>query len=168
VLAVYGAYILLAAAGGRRRLPLQEFLTGPKQTALRPDELIVGVEWTPVEGPGSFAKVGTRNAMVIAVAGVCLQLDPQAHTVRVALGSVAPTVIRARDAEQFAAEAVPWDDPERPVGTASVNEFGRLVALAARPIDDIRGSAGYRRLAVEVLARRALAGAAAERRGAAC
>lgn len=164
VLAAYGADVVLASRRGERRLRWDEFLRGPKRTALEPDELVVGVEWTPVDGPGSFAKVGTRNAMVIAVAGLCLQLDRAARTVRVALGSVAPTVIRARDAELFAREAVPWDDPMRPLGTPAVNEFGRLVAFAAEPIDDVRGSAAYRRLAVEVLARRALARALDERR----
>ena len=158
VLAVYGADVLLAAAGGRRRLPLGEFLTGPKQTALAPDELIVGVEWTPVAGPGTFAKVGTRNAMVIAVASVCLQLDERERHVRIALGSVAPTVLRARVAEAFADEALDWDDP-----AAALVEFGRLAAAEAQPIDDLRGSAAYRRRAVEVLARRTLRSALEDR-----
>jgi len=76
--------------------------------------------------------------------------------VRVALGSVAPTVVRAPEAEALAAAAIPWDEPGRPLAAGTVAEFARLVAAAASPIDDVRGSAAYRRHAVEVLARREL------------
>jgi CO/xanthine dehydrogenase FAD-binding subunit len=153
VFAAYGADVVAAAAGGRRRrIPLDEFLAGPKRTSLAPDELISGVEWTPVAGPGSFAKVGRRNAMVIAVASACLQLDEEHGAVRLALGSVGPTVLRAPRAERLAAEALAGTDP-----AAALVEFGRLAAVEARPIDDQRGSADFRRHVVEVLARRALA-----------
>jgi len=156
VLAAYGADVVVASRNGTRTEPWDSFFTGPKRTTLAPDELIAGVEWQRVEAPGSFAKVGTRNAMVIAIAGLCLQLDPAARTLRLALGSVAPTVVRAPDAESFAAGAVPWDEPERALPDDAAVEFGRLAAGAAHPIDDVRSSAGYRRRAVEVLARRAL------------
>jgi len=167
VLAAYDASVVLASRARERRVPWQEFFVGPKRTALAPDELIVGVEWSPVDGQGSFAKVGTRNAMVIAIAGVCLQLDSSARTVRLALGAVAPTVVRAPEAESFAADVVPWDEPEQPVQADAAAEFGRLAASAARPIDDVRGSAAYRRHAVNVLSRRALAWALDDRRAAA-
>jgi len=167
VLAAYGGEVLLASVRGERRLRWDEFLLGPKRTALAEDELIVGVEWPVVDGPGSFAKVGTRNAMVIAIASVCLQLDRVTRGVRVALGSVAPTVVRAREAEAFAAEVIDWDDPERPPSVQAAEEFGIFAAAATRPIDDVRGSAGYRRRAVDVLARRALLWAADDRRMAA-
>ncbi|HYA09610.1 MAG TPA: FAD binding domain-containing protein, partial [Gaiellaceae bacterium] len=156
VLAAYGADVVVASRNGTRTEPWDSFFTGPKRTTLAPDELIAGVEWQRVEAPGSFAKVGTRNAMVIAIAGLCLQLDPAARSLRLALGSVAPTVVRAPDAESFAAGAVPWDEPERALPDDAAVEFGRLAAGAAHPIDDVRSSAGYRRRAVEVLARRAL------------
>ena len=156
VLAAYGANIAVASRDGERSEPWHAFFTGPKRTTLAPDELIVGVEWQRVDAPGSFAKVGTRNAMVIAIAGLCLQLDPAARSLRLALGSVAPTVVRAPEAESFAADAVAWDEPDRPLPDDAVAEFGRLAAAAASPIDDVRSSAGYRRHAVEVLARRAL------------
>ncbi len=152
VLAAYDASVVTASArGGTRRLTLDKFLLGPKHTALAPNELIVGVEWTPVAGFGSFAKVGRRNAMVIAVASVCLQLDDEAHGVRLALGSVAPTVLRARLAEEFA-EMLDWSAPD-----GSAAWFGHLAAADTHPIDDGRGSAAYRRHAVEVLAQRAFA-----------
>jgi CO/xanthine dehydrogenase FAD-binding subunit len=156
VLAAYDADVLLASRARERRLPWHEFFLGPKQTALAPDELIVGVEWRVVDAPGSFAKVGTRNAMVIAIAGMCLQLDPAGRTVRLALGSVAPTVVRAPEAESFAAGAIAWDEPERGLPAAVATEFGRLAISAARPIDDVRASAAYRNHVVDVLARRTL------------
>jgi CO/xanthine dehydrogenase FAD-binding subunit len=161
VLAVHDADVELAAAGGRRRsVPWHGFLLGPKRTSLQEDELILGVRWRPIDGPGSFSKIGTRNAMVIAVASVCLQVDPVTRSVRVALGSVAPTVVRASEAEAFAAESLAetgfWDDPVAVVDEDAAREFGELVARAAAPIDDVRGSAAYRRHAVSVLARRAL------------
>lgn len=157
VLAAYGADVVAASArAGRRRIPLGEFLVGPKRTSLAPDELIVGVHWQPLPGPGSFAKVGRRNAMIIAIASVCLQVDAEGHGVHLALGSVGPTVLRARRAEAFA-EGLDWSDP------ATLAEFGRLAAAEARPIDDLRGTAAYRRHVVEVLARRALAQAEEER-----
>jgi CO/xanthine dehydrogenase FAD-binding subunit len=168
VLAVYDAEVVLASAGGRRGLPFERFMLGPKKTALRPDELIVGTRWRPVRGPGSFSKVGTRNAMVIAVASLCLVVDETGRTLRVALGSVGPTILRAPDAERFGAGALSsaglWDDPRSALAPSVVREFGDRVAAAARPIDDVRGTAAYRRHACAVLARRALAWALAERR----
>jgi CO/xanthine dehydrogenase FAD-binding subunit len=154
-LAAYDAEVVVASRDRIRRESWETFFVGPKRTTLAPDELIVGLEWRRIDAPGSFAKVGTRNAMVIAIAGLCVQLDPPARTVRVALGSVAPTVVRAREAEAFAAGAVHWDR-DAPFDDAVVAEFGSLVSAAATPIDDVRGSAMYRRHAVEVLARRAL------------
>ena len=96
------------------------------------------------------------------------KLDEDARRVRAALGSVGPTIIRARDAEdQLTAELERtggWDDPGAPVGQPAINAFAERVAEAARPIDDVRGSAAYRRHAIEVLARRALGWALSDRR----
>ena len=156
VVAACDGQVLLASHAHTRRVPWDRFLVGPKQTVLAPDELIVGVELSIAGGPGSFSKVGTRNAMVIAIAGLCLQLDPRSCTVRLALGSVAPTVVRAPEAESFAAALIPWDDPGRPIPATDRAEFGRLAAAAAHPIDDVRGTAAYRRHAVQVLAERSL------------
>jgi CO/xanthine dehydrogenase FAD-binding subunit len=163
-LAAYDTDVVVASKAGMRSEPWHAFFVGPKRTTLAPDELIVGVEWNRVEGPGSFAKVGTRNAMVIAIAGLCLQLDAAARVARLALGSVAPTVVRAPAAEALAAAAVPWDEPDRPLDDAVVAEFGSLAAAAATPIDDVRGSARYRRHAIDVLAQRALQWAVDDRR----
>ena len=169
VLAVYDADIVLGRAGGATRtLPWSEFLTGPKRTALNPDELILGTRWRRLRGPGSFSKIGTRNAMVIAVASLCLAFDEEQRRVRVALGSVGPTIIRAVDAEESAAramaEAGAWDDRRLPLPPGVVAEFAERVAAAARPIDDVRGTAAYRRHGCRVLARRALRWALEDRR----
>src|SRR2546423_15402136 len=73
VLAAADADVVLRShARGERSLPWQTFLVGPKKTAIAPDELIVGTSWRRVRGPGSFSKIGTRNAMGVAVAGLCL------------------------------------------------------------------------------------------------
>src|SRR6266576_7199537 len=138
VLAAYDAEVVLRSrARGERLLPWQTFLVGPKKTALAPDELIVGTSWRRVRGPGSFSKIGTRNAMVISVAGLCLAMDEDDRTVSVALGSVAPTIVRAPEAEAFAAAALDrvgaWEDPAARLGPEVLEEFGDLAAAAARP-----------------------------------
>jgi CO/xanthine dehydrogenase FAD-binding subunit len=172
VLAAYDAGVTVAsAARGVRELPWREFLVGVKRSALQPDELILSASWHRTRGPGSFSKIGTRNAMVISMAGLCLVLDEDERAVRVALGSVAPTVVRATEAEAHAARAMEaaglWEDPGAALSPQAVEEFGELTAAATRPIDDIRGTAAYRRHAVSVLARRALSWALDDRRGAA-
>src|SRR5574341_1233750 len=169
VLAAYDAEVMLVKAGGATRaLPWHQFTLGPKKTAIAADELTLGARWKIVRGPGSFSKVGTRNAMVIAIASVCLVVDEDGHAVRVALGSVGPTILRAPDAEQFAArvlrEAGAWNEPRAPLPDTVVEEFGERVSAAARPIDDVRGTAAYRRHACAVLARRALRWALDDRR----
>ena len=130
----------------RRRIPIAEFYTGVKRNALAPDELIAAVWITPPSGPQQFCKIGTRNAMVIAVAAFGLALHPDREQVGTGIGSAAPTPRRAPDAE-----AVPRPAPGRgrAVGQprascrdALAREFGDRVRAAASPIDDVRGSAG--------------------------
>jgi CO/xanthine dehydrogenase FAD-binding subunit len=170
VLAAYDADVILSSAsGGTRAMPWHEFHTGVKATAMRPDELILGARWRVTRGPGSFSKIGTRGAMIISMAGLCLVLDEEERAVRVALGSVAPTVVRAPDAEAFISEALAragtWDDPAAEPDRTTREEFAERVAAAARPIDDVRGTAAYRRHACRVLAGRALSWALSDRRG---
>jgi len=170
VLATLDAEVVVARAGVETRfVRWREFLLGVKRNSLEPGELILGVRWRRVQGPGSFSKIGTRNAMVIAVANLCLQLDEDDRSVRVALGSVAETVVRADEAEAFARGALMvagvWDDPGATVDPSAVERFGELVANAASPIDDVRGTAAYRRHACAVLARRSLTWALDDRRG---
>jgi CO/xanthine dehydrogenase FAD-binding subunit len=168
VLVAHDGQVELIAAGNRTRsMSWNEFFLGPKRNAMAPDELILGARWRVARGPQSFSKVGTRNAMVIAVANLCMVMDEDARAIRVALGSVGPTVLRAPDAEAFAAEALSraggWDDPSAPLPPDDLDGFADRVSGAADPIDDVRGTAGYRRHASRVLARRALAWALAER-----
>jgi CO/xanthine dehydrogenase FAD-binding subunit len=154
VLSALDAVVELQGAAGRRELAVGEFMTGVKRTARRPDELITAVTVPLLDGWQGYAKVGVRNAMVIAIAGACLAVDEPTRSIRLALGSVAPTIIRASDAETFGNAGVDWD--RGAVDDATAHEFGRLAAAAAQPIDDHRASAAYRRHAVEVLARRLL------------
>lgn len=169
VLAVYDAEVEVASVSGRRTLPWREFLVGVKRSALREDELIVGARWRAAPGFGSFSKVGTRNAMVIAVVGLSLQVDEDARAIRVALGSVAPTVVRAPEAEAHIGQALDsagwWDEPSAPLADGAVEGFAEQVVAAATPIDDVRGSARYRAHACRVLARRSLGWAMASRGG---
>jgi CO/xanthine dehydrogenase FAD-binding subunit len=155
VLAAHGASVELASTAGRRTVTVTDFLTGPKRTALRPDEVITAVRVPLVPGPAEFLKIGVRNAMVIAVANCALVVDPGPRTVRCALGSVGPVPMQDPEAEAWVAERLDWDggaacDP------AVAAEFGARMAAASRPIDDHRATADYRRHAVGVLARRAL------------
>jgi CO/xanthine dehydrogenase FAD-binding subunit len=143
---------------GVRRVPADTFYIGPKRTAAAPDELIRAVVVPLPRGPQQFAKVGRRNAMVIAACSFALALDPAARRVRTGMGSAGPTPLRALAAEAFLAQALDWAAP------ATAARFGELVASAARPIDDVRGTAAYRRHALAVLARRTLGWAVEELR----
>ena len=139
VLAAAEAIVVLSSAAGTRRVPITRFYTGYRQSVRRPDELIVGFEIPAVRGRQWFRKVGTRAAQAISkivVAGVA------SDTPRIALGSVAPTVIRATRTEQALA------------GGASLEEAQRILGQEIAPIDDIRSTSEYRRrVASNLLAR---------------
>ncbi|HVM17550.1 MAG TPA: FAD binding domain-containing protein [Gaiellaceae bacterium] len=137
-LLVEGAEVEVASVRGTRRLPLPEFLVGPKRNALEPDELIVAVHVRPSGAPQTFMKVGPRNAMVIAVCSLAVVADRERGELRAAFGSAGPvpTLVTALLDERDA--------------------FAEKVAEAASPIDDVRGTAAYRRHALRVLAGRAL------------
>jgi CO/xanthine dehydrogenase FAD-binding subunit len=148
------ARVEIASTRGTRRLPADEFFLGPGRSALEPDELVVAVD-VPVAGPREqFAKIGTRNAMVIAVCSFSLRIDPERNRVGTGIGSAGPTPLRATEAEAFLTGLLGADEP---IDDAARRRFGELVASAARPIDDHRGTAAYRRHALGVLAARALA-----------
>jgi len=150
------ASVEVASTRGARTIPITEFFLGPKRSALAADELITEVTVPKAAGPQQFAKVGTRNAMVIAVCSFGMALDLTRRTVGTGIGSAGPTPLRALEAEEFLAAAdLPWESAE-PLPDNVSREFGELVAAAARPIDDVRGSADYRRHALSVLARRTL------------
>ncbi|MXW96897.1 MAG: xanthine dehydrogenase family protein subunit M [Acidimicrobiaceae bacterium] len=148
---------------GLRLIDIDDFFVGPKRSALEPDELIRAVRVPAATGPQQFAKVGPRNAMVIATTSFALNLDVAGRRAGTGIGSAGPTPLRARGAEQMLEEALAdrWDGP-RGVGESVAQEFGALVAEAASPIDDVRGSAAYRRHALAVLGRRCLSWALAD------
>ncbi len=152
-----GADVELASVRGTRLVPVEEFFTGPKRSVLAADELIAAVLVRRATGPQQFSKVGTRNAMVIAVTSFAVALHPQQRRIGTGIGSAAPTPRRARTAEdRFAAGITAgglWESRDAlPPGL--LTEFGDAVAAAADPLDDVRGSAAYRRHALSVLARR--------------
>lgn len=148
-LAAVDADVEVASTGERRSLRWDEFFLGVKETALRSDELITGVRLPAVlPERQEFAKIGVRNAMVIATV-CCVVTRGDDGVTRVALGSVAPTPIRARRAEEMISSV------SRPK-ESDLAEFARLVSEEVSPITDHRSTAEYRRHASGVLARRLL------------
>jgi len=153
------AMIEVASVRGSRTLPIGELITGPKRTSLAPDELIVAYALPAAAGPQQFAKVGTRNAMVIAVCSFSLALWPEQRRVATCIGSAGPTPLRAPAAEAFIQGVLEEHDYWSSRGELpdlAVQRFGELAGQAASPIDDVRGTAEYRRHAVGVMARRTL------------
>jgi CO/xanthine dehydrogenase FAD-binding subunit len=165
-----GAIVELSSRAGTRRLPVSEFYVGPKRSAMRKDELIAAFLIQPKSGPQQFSKVGTRNAMVIAVCSFALAIDAERRRIGTGIGSAAPTPITAPEAERFLAgvldEGGLWETPAA-VDESALEQFGQMVAAAASPIDDVRGTAAYRRHALAVMARRSFAWAWDEYRKAA-
>ena len=153
------AEIEIHSARGTRTIPAEDFYTGVKRNALMPDELIRAVLITPPDGPQQFSKIGTRNAMVIAVAAFSLALHPGSRAGGTGIGSAAPTPRRAKSAESFLAaalgEAGLWES-RADLPRAITSEFARLVRQPAEPIDDVRGTAAYRLHALGVMAARTL------------
>jgi CO/xanthine dehydrogenase FAD-binding subunit len=137
-LLVEDAEVELASVRGVRSLPLREFLVGPKKNALEPDELVAAVRVSPSGAAQTFMKVGPRNAMVIAVVSLAVAADRERGELRASFGSAGPVP---------GLVTAPLDERE---------SFPEQVADAASPIDDVRGSASYRRHALRVLTARAL------------
>jgi CO/xanthine dehydrogenase FAD-binding subunit len=154
VLAALDAQITLTSRTGLREISFHDFMTGPKRNARRTDEIITSVSMNIPTGFQGYAKVGVRNAMVISVASACLVLntDKSKHTVRLALGSVGPTIIRCNDTENW------WNalNPDLQFRESTLKEFGERASSESRPIDDHRSTAAYRRHAISVLSTRLL------------
>jgi CO/xanthine dehydrogenase FAD-binding subunit len=164
------AEVEVASVRGTRRIPITEFFTGPKRNALAADELIAAVWITPPSGPQQFSKIGTRNAMVIAVCSFGLALHPDRRAVGTGIGSAAPTPCVAAEAGRFLADALDeaglWESRAQLPASLAV-EFGERVRAAASPIDDVRGTAAYRLHSLEIMARRCAGWAWADYRKAA-
>ncbi|AWK11895.1 carbon monoxide dehydrogenase [Streptomyces spongiicola] len=154
-----GAEVEAESVRGSRLIPIDAFYTGVKRNALAPDELIRAVHVRKADGPQQYSKVGTRNAMVIAVCAFGIALHPGTRTVRTGIGSAAPTPVRAEAAEEFLNAALEeggfWDSG-RIITPSVARQFAELASGACNPIDDVRGTARYRRHAVGVMARRTL------------
>ncbi|HET8680490.1 MAG TPA: xanthine dehydrogenase family protein subunit M [Micromonosporaceae bacterium] len=154
-----GAEVEAVSTAGTRRIAVADFFVGPKRNVLAPGELIRAVHVPRARGPQQFAKVGPRNAMVVAVCSLALALHPDRLRVGTGIGSAGPVPLRATDAERFLegvlGEGGLWEAP-RPLDIAVRSRFADLVASAARPIDDVRGTAAYRVHALRVLAGRLL------------
>ena len=146
IAAADAAIVVRSRDRGERVVPWEDFFVGVKQTSLAPDEIVTGVQ-VPEDVPAAqaFAKVGTRNAMVISTVSCLVMRGDDGY--RVALGSVAPTPLRARRAEEML-------NAESHASDAALDEFARIVSEEVRPITDHRSTADYRRHAAGVLARR--------------
>lgn len=154
LLAALDARITLRGPDGRRVVAFSDIVTGVKRNSIRPGEVVVSATVPRVRGPQEFLKVGTRNAMVIAIASAALVVDPEREEVRCALGSVGPVPVRPRRAEEVIAEVVDWDRLDAP--DSAITRFAELAADAAAPITDHRSTADYRRHAVRVICERGL------------
>jgi CO/xanthine dehydrogenase FAD-binding subunit len=139
--------------GDRAGLPLEGFFTGPGETVLRDDELIADISFDcPAESARSlYLKAGQRKALAIAIVSVAALYEPEAGLVRIALGSVAPTAVRARDAENLFESEWPAGDCEAVIDAVAARAVG-----SASCIDDVRASGRYRRILIETLTRSAL------------
>ncbi len=148
------AEVELVSARGSRRLPLEEFVVGVRETLRRSDELLAAVRWPvpPPNSAGAFYKLGLRKADAISIVSVAVMVEGDGNGVcrqaRIALGAVAPQPLRSHAAEELLRG--------QPLTTEGIAEAARLAAEATSPIDDIRGSATYRRRVIEVLVRRLL------------
>lgn len=148
-----GATVTLQSDGGRREMPLDTYFTGYKRSVRRPDELITAVSWPrpPESSTSRFYKLGRRHGDAITMVGVSVFVEMgggRCAEVRIALGAVGPTVLRAARAEAFLRGKAP--------NAALVAEAATQAAAESSPIDDIRASGEYRRQQVEVLVRRLL------------
>ena len=158
VLMALDAYVELRSKDERRSVRFTDFMTGPKKNVRAQSELVTRVGWEHAGPAQVFMKVGTRNAMVIAVAGLALVADRARKRVGIGLGSCGPTILPAPEATAFAEglfDEANWR-PFSPSDPACA-EFGVKVAAAAKPIDDVRGTAAYRRHVLAVMGARALA-----------
>jgi len=148
-----GAFITLQSVNAIRTVPLKDFYTGVRKTVMLPDEMLVDISFPAMTSAqhGTFVKLALRRAQAISVINVAVILDFKAHSVRTAaitLGAVAPTIIHAPQAEEYLVGRQLTDEV--------IEEAARLSMQASRPIDDIRGSATYRREMVRVCTMRGL------------
>ena len=149
------AMIHLNTLDSTRVVSIHDFMTGVKRSVRQQDEIITSIDFPIINGWQGYSKVGVRNAMVISVASACLVADHENSDVRIALGSVGPTIIRCREAEAWLKTSQDLSAGQS-ISLDVANEFGRRAAGESSPIDDHRSTAQYRRHAISVLASRLL------------
>lgn len=149
------AMIHLNTLDSTRVVSIHDFMTGVKRSVRQHDEIITSIDFPIINGWQGYSKVGVRNAMVISVASACLVADHENANVRIALGSVGPTIIRCREAEAWLKSSQDLS-ADQTISLEVANEFGRRAAGESSPIDDHRSTAQYRRHAISVLASRLL------------
>jgi CO/xanthine dehydrogenase FAD-binding subunit len=149
------AMIHLNTLDSTRIVSIHDFMTGVKRSVRQHDEIITSIDFPIINGWQGYSKVGVRNAMVISVASACLVADHENANVRIALGSVGPTIIRCREAEAWLKSSQDLSAGQS-ISLDVANEFGRRAAGESSPIDDHRSTAQYRRHAISVLASRLL------------
>ena len=149
------AMIHLNTLDSSRIVSIHDFMTGVKRSVRQHDEIITSTKFPIINGWQGYSKVGVRNAMVISVASACLVADHENANVRIALGSVGPTIIRCREAEAWL-ESTQDLSAGQSISLDVANEFGRRAAGESSPIDDHRSTAQYRHHAISVLASRLL------------
>jgi len=162
-LVALGAWVMLASEKGTRRVPLLDFYTGVRKTVMQPDEMLVDIAFPALQcassgrigQSGTFLKLGLRRAQAISLVNTAIILDlgtkqaqPMVKSAVITLGAVAPTIIHATEAEAFLTGQELSDE--------CIARAAEMAAGATRPIDDIRGSAAYRKAMVRVLVARAL------------
>ncbi len=148
-----GASVTLQSLRGERRVPLKEFYTGVRRNVMQPDEMLVDISFPALKSnqPGTFIKFALRRAQAISLVNIAMVLTMQGKRVEsasITLGAVAPTILHAEEAEAFLAG--------KELSEEVILQAAELTMQAARPISDVRGSAGYRRTMVKVIARRGL------------
>ncbi len=160
-LTVLGASVVLRSVRGERTVPLAEFYTGLRKTVMQPDEMLVDIHF-PVLDPkkqrGAFLRMTLRRAQAISVVNAAIVLTFTGEKVKsaaIALGAVAPTIIRAPKAEAFLAG--------RKLTAKNIEQAAELALQSAHPIDDVRSSAAYRREMIKVAVRRVLTELAAKK-----
>ena len=149
------AMIHLNTLDSSRVVSIHDFMTGVKRSVRQHDEIITAIDFPIVRGWQGYSKVGVRNAMVISVASACLVADHEHANVRLALGSVGPTIIRCRESESWLKSSQDLSAGQS-ISLDVANEFGRRAAAESSPIDDHRSTAEYRRHAISILASRLL------------
>ncbi len=148
------ATVHLQSAKGKRSLPIKDFLIEPGKTAISKDEILTGTTVPYVKGFQEYYMVGPRNAQFFVTACLALVVDEANKNVRLGLGNAGPTAMRAKEAEEYANNAIDWK--KQTVDETIAIKFGEIAAENCSPVSDAAASAAYRRHAIKVMSKRIL------------